>query len=309
MLRLGLGLADALLLVIAAIGMIRLRSVLRYTTLMTAWPWAWVAWTAGVISTMLHWRDPAAASYGDYFAAVAVLSPPMASLGARRPTCRSWPYFVMLPMFAVLLWPAVSVGLATGFARPLELETPAIAMYFVVLVMSWGNYALGRLGAVVVLFCWLLAGIVCRETAWIPHFAIGPQRTLTLLIAIWLIFGFRSCARTSLAPLPDDEWIPKPSLDRFDHVLLEFGELYGLVWSLRLQDRLNVFAQQSKWPGQFVAFRGVWTTPLTEQQLHEIEHAFRWLLRRFVDPEWLNCRLAPSGTRVAKEDFASPIDS
>lgn len=309
MLRLWLELADALLLLVMAAGLIRLRSAIHHTTLMTVWPWAWVAWTAAVASSALHWRFPAAASYSDYLAAVAVLSPPMASLGARRPTCRSWPYFVMLPMFAVLLWPAVSVGLATKFARPLELETPAIAMYFLVLIMAWGNYALGRRGPIVVLFCWLLLGIVCRESAWIPHFAIGPQRTLTLLVACWLVIGFRDSARPSLAPLADEDWVPKPSLDRFDRVLLEFGELYGLVWGLRLQDRLNVFGQQAKWPGQFATLRGVWTTPLTPVQDAEVERALRWLLRRFVDDAWLNHRLTPSGTPVANEEFASPIDS
>ncbi len=297
------------MLLIAAVGLFRLRTTVRQTTLTTVWPWMWVAWSAALVGWALQIAgNTALVSYGDYFTAVAVLSPPMASLGARRPTCRSWPFFVLLPMFAVLLWPAISVGFATGFSRPLELETPAIVMYLLVLVMSWGNYALGRSGSLVIVFALLLAGMVCRNSAWLPHFALGAQRTLLLIIAVLLILKFRNSHRASRALIPYSTRVMKPTLDRFDSTLMEFGELYGLVWGLRLEDRLNVFAKQGHWPGEFAALRGLWKEPLTEEQQAEIEQAFRWLLRRFVDPPWLDARLKHHATPTT-DAFRSSIDS
>ncbi|HET6423767.1 MAG TPA: hypothetical protein VFG20_08805 [Planctomycetaceae bacterium] len=301
-------LADALLLLLIAVGLLRLRPLIRHTTLTTVWPWTWLAWTAAVIAWALRFNESALNSYADYFTAVAALSPPMATLGARQPTCRSWPFFVMLPMFAVLLWPAVSVGLATRFARPLVLETPAVVMYLLVLVMAWGNYVFSRTGVLVVLFAGLLAGAV-SQSARLPNFSPNTQRTLLLAVSAVMISRFRLTSYPALAPLHDESLILKWKLDQFDQILTEFSDLYGLVWSLRLQDRLNVFAQQKGWPAQFVGQRGGWKEPLTETQVAEVEQAFRWLFRRFVHPEWLNARLQSPGTAVASEKFASPIDS
>ncbi len=301
---------DAGTLLLAAIGLVRLRPIVRQTSLTTVLPWAWVAWSSALVGWGLRLGGHVAlVSYVDYFTAVAVLSPPLASLGARRPMCRSWPFFVLLPMFAVLCWPAISVGLATRFARSLELETPAIVMYGVVLIMAMGNYALGRLRALVILLGWLLMGLVCGESTYILSFPTEFQRSLASVIAVASIYGFRQSADHSIAIMTDEPFVPKPTLDRFDRTLLEFGELYGHVWWSRMEDRLNVFAKQYGWPGQFFVGRGLWTEPLTEAQQAEVERAFRWLFRRFVDPEWLDARLTFNGTAVAKEGFTSPIDS
>jgi hypothetical protein len=292
-----LTLFDAGTLVLAAIGLVRLWPVVRQTTLTTVWPWAWVAWAAAVLSWSLRFGSETLVTYADYFTAVAVLSPPLASLGARRPTCRSW-----------LLWPAGSIALATRFNRPLVLDTPAIVMYVVVLVMALGNYAFGRLGPLVMVFALLLAAQVSQ---------LGPRwtglsaeffRLITLWVAIFLIFGFREILRPTAHVAFEDPELPESHRDPFDAILFEFGELYGLVWSLRLQDRLNVFAAQHHWPGKFEGRRGHWTTPLTESQRAEVEHAFRWLFRRFVDSTWIDTRLHTPGTAVA-DSYRSSIDS
>lgn len=322
-----LQLFDAVTLVFAAVGLLRLRSVLRHTTLMKVWPWAWVAWTGAVVGWALRMAGSAAlVSYVDYFTAVAVLSPPLASLGARRPTCRSWPLFVLLPMFAVLLWPAVSIGLATRFGKPLELERPAIVMYCLVLLMGMGNYALGRCRYGVILLSVFLALHVSGTTSMLKFFSPDQFRLYMEAIPTLLCFSLLGVVGTGgrSAPSPamksfrlywprsssvDDATASEEDVNPFDAILFEFGELYGLVWSLRLQDRLNVFAEKQKWPGRFEGRRGIWTEPLTDAQRAEVERAFRWLFRRFVDPEWLDARLTPSGTPVAKEAFTSPIDS
>lgn len=301
--------ADVVLLLFAAIGLVRLRPVVRHTTLTTVLPWAWVAWTAAVIGCGLRLGGQTAiVSYADYFTAVAVLSPPLASLGARRPTCRSWPFFVLLPMFAVLLWPAISVGLATRFTRPLELETPAVVMYVVVLIMGMGNYMFGRLRSGVVFFSLLLAGQVSGSSHrllffWPPEL----QHLVTVGIGAMLVTGFREVAITAFDSMYDAT--DNDPEDRFDAVLMEFGELYGLVWWLRMQDRLNVFATQRKWPGRFENRLALWEEPLTETQHAEIEQAFRWLLRRFVDPAWLDARLKSTDSPMVMTAYTGSIDS
>lgn len=316
---------EAVTLIFAAVVLIRLRSVVLYTTLTTVWPWAWVAWAAAAVGWGLRVAGSTAlVSYVDYFSAVAVLSPPLASLGARRPTCRSWPFFVLLPMFAVLCWPAISVGLATKFSRPLELETPAIAMYLVVLIMAWGNYAFGRFKGYVILLAICLA---IQVSGWVPKvqfFTVDQFRLYTIGIATLLCFSLRGVADVSFLPEGSPPmrslrlYWPRASaptvapsfndLDEFDLTLHEFGELYGLVWWLRMQDRLNVFAAQHKWPGRFEGRRGIWTEPLSESQEAEVDRAFRWLFRRFVDAPWLDDRL-PSPEIPSKDTFTSPVDT
>lgn len=303
------GIGELGALVFAAVGLWRLRPVVRDTTLTTVLPWAWVAWASALLGCVLRLGGHTAiVSYVDYFTAVAALSPPMAALGARRPTCRSWPFFVLLPMFAVLCWPAISVGLATRFARPLELETPAAVMYLVVLIMGMGNYMFGRLKYGVVVFTALLAGQVSGWSQqllffWPPEL----QRFMTVGIGTMLICGFHQVADSIFDSMYDATYDDPDG--RFDAVLVEFSELYGLVWWLRMQDRLNVFAAQQHWPGRFESRLGKWDEPLTDAQLHEIEHAFRWLFRRFVSSTWLDARLTPTGTSVADRAFTSPIDS
>lgn len=322
-----LPIAEAVTLLIAAVGVMGLRPIARQTTLMTVWPWMWVPWLGAVASLALRiGGDTILMTYVDYLTAVAMLSPPLASLGARRPTCRSWPLFVLLPMFAVLLWPAVSIGLATRFGKPLELERPAIVMYCLVLLMGMGNYAFGRCRYGVILLSVFLALHVSGATSMLKFFPPDQFRLYLEAIPTLLCFsllgvvdtGGRSAHSPAMksfrlywprsSPV-EDVTASEEDADPFDAILFEFGELYGLVWSLRLQDRLNVFAEKQKWPGRFEGRRGIWTEPLTESQQAEIERSFRWLFRRFVDPEWLDARLTPRGTPVAKEAFTSPIDS
>lgn len=299
---------DAGFFAIAAVGLWRWRSTIRHTTLMTAWPWAWAAWTAAVMSWTLRFQNAALVTYADYFTAVAVLSPPMASLGARRPTCRSWPFFVLLPMFAVLLWPAISVGLATRFARPLVLETPAMAMYVVVLIMALGNYALGRLGFLTVLLMSVLAGQVSTLGLRLTGLPGEVFRSAAIWIVVVLIFGMREVVNLKSHGVYDDSEVPEALQNPFNAILFEFGELYGLVWSLRIQDRLNVFAAQNQWPVRFEGRQLYYTGTLNDEHRAEIERAFRWLFRRFVDPTWLDARLHHPGTPVA-DSFPSSIDS
>jgi hypothetical protein len=70
-----------------------------------------------------------------------------------------------------------------------------------------------------------------------------------------------------------------------------------LLWSLRVQERINALAQQSGWPLELTwnGFR----KPGSEDGLVKLDPAIesavrgslRGLLRRFVSNEWIDCRL------------------
>jgi hypothetical protein len=61
-------------------------------------------------------------------------------------------------------------------------------------------------------------------------------------------------------------------------------------------DRVNFTARQEGWSARLETQGLVWnpnSTPAqTEHTLKRADHTFRWLLRRFVDEQWIDERLA-----------------
>src|SRR5690606_10553116 len=114
----------------------------RHSTLSVAWAWAvsaaavwWMAW----VTALIRPGSPA----GDqawYFAAILSLCPMIAALGAKRPGARVWGAFILCPLVAVLGWPAVTLWFTRGPLPPLELSTPVLVGFALVLVMGTGNY-------------------------------------------------------------------------------------------------------------------------------------------------------------------------
>ena len=82
----------------------------------------------------------------------------------------------------------------------------------------------------------------------------------------------------------------------WDRVWQDFRDHFGIVWSFRLMTRVNEVARREEWP---------WT--LTNDGLRHVslahayagdpaadprvDRTFRWLLKQFVDPEWIDARL------------------
>ena len=78
----------------------------------------------------------------------------------------------------------------------------------------------------------------------------------------------------------------------------DFRDLFGVVWARRILDRVNNVACQEGWPVR-LHFDGLASADdpskpveLTPEQSARIESVLRWLLRRFVDPEWIDERMA-----------------
>lgn len=221
-----------------------------------------------------------------YLTAVMCACPPVAVLGARKPGAAAWGFFVLLPLLLVLLWPAVASTRVWRAGVALELEEPALVAFSVVLVMGCGNY----FGTKFTLPALLFAGAVVLLLA--PMSAVSPelfrhQRDVragaTLVLAVSMGLARLRCHAT---PLPGDPWTA---------LWLDFVDHYGQVWAKRVMDRLNDTARHEQWSAHLEWQGFVWKANVSvserTQTFERLEHNLRWLLKRFVEPEWIDQRV------------------
>jgi hypothetical protein len=268
------------------------RRFVRGTTLTTAWAWA-AAGTA-VWLMLAGWEcvPHVAVSRGvldrAWFAAALVfMCAQTAVLGARRPGVRVWNAFVLAPLFIVLVWPALAVGSTAALQNPLELDTPAALAVGFVLLMGNGNFWRTRFTLPAVMLAAAVAAIVvplCGIARDWPLEHWQFRVTGAVLLAAAIVLAHRSAERRPITH------------DAVERVWFDFRDWFGVVWALRIMDRVNQTAVAENWPVRltFDGFR--WNDPAPDtadaQRTRErIEHTLRWLLRRFVDAEWLDERL------------------
>jgi hypothetical protein len=103
-------------------------------------------------------------------------------------------------------------------------------------------------------------------------------------VAAWL--GARHAARTKSS-----------RQNPLNTVWADFRDFFGIVWGRRVMDRVNHTAQEEGWPVR-LQFEGLIpvdfanSSELSPDQRARVEQVLRWLLRRFVDPEWIDERMA-----------------
>lgn len=270
---------------------------LRQTTLPTA---AWCA-VAGLVvaaaAQSIELINPAQSTgwvdLGWYFAAVVLLCPGIAVLGARRPGASAWAFFVLLPLVLVLMWPAVASFQVARPADAIEIEVPALVGFGFVLMMSGGNYFGTRYTLATFFYAAAIVLLVAPMSAAVPDFF--PERTTARFMAsLAILLAIAETNRRS-KPAPDD------GISQLDVLWFDFMDSFGMVWAKRVMDRVNETARHEKWAMQlelhgFVPFA---ESPSADDLLRtneRIEHTFRFLLKRFVDPEWIDARLQ---TRIA----------
>ena len=264
------------------------------TALRMAWPWcavAWGTWGAALVVRITGVGEAGLLHALWYVAAIATLAPLVAILGGRWPTSRVWSLFVVLPLLLVLLWPVVAV--IVGLARwdRFELEAPMLLGSLLVSVMGWGNYIGSR---------WTmpaLAGLVGQIALLIsltPEIAadsLSPESCSLLLCGIlcagslWVWYWGRQSSQ--YLAYEESAWI-------------EFQQLFGIVWSRRIQDRVNEVAREKGWKvrlgsrgwldgnGQSVSLSGVETGEGLEPR-----GFLEWLLQKFVEPGWIAAHQPP----------------
>jgi hypothetical protein len=290
---------DAILKLLGTAGLIvagpilaRARTGLKGTTLTSAWGWlvvgltVWTAaWLAGTVTSRV---DPSVADQLWYAAAVLMLCPSIAVLGARRPGARVWAWFVLLPLVVVLGWPAL---IAWDYARlqvsSLELELPAVIGFALVLVMGAGNYFGTRFTTASLLYAASILLVVAPFSPAVPDAFPESERAriwATVCLTAALAVAARQALRESTAP------------KSFDRLWIDVRDFFGTVWAKRLMDRVNDMAAREAWPLRLEMYGLVWTRDDLDAEartatLARLDHTLRWLLRRFVDPGWIDERV------------------
>lgn len=276
------------------------RRALRGTTLRTAWGWAaaalvlWTAvWTADVLVAAI---PPVLTDQLWYAVSLVMLCSLVAVLGARSPGARVWSWFVLLPLLLVLGWPAMTAWYAGVPTNRLHLELPALLGYGLVLLMSAGNYLGTRFSLPAILLAAALALLVVPLATTGLGFLSESEPTrlwATIALAASAVLALKQAASVA-RPASDSE--QDATLRPFNGLWIEFRDCFGIVWAKRILERVNDRAQAEGWPARLHMEGLVWSRDHVDEQTRRwtaerIDHTLRWLLRRFVDPEWIDARL------------------
>lgn len=269
------------------------RVVLCRTTLVESWSWGAVAlavWTATWLFTdVLNIAREGLADQLWFASAILMVTPFTSALGARRPGSRVWSAFIVLPVTIVLFLPAATAWSRDLEIAPLHLEAPMLAGYALVLVMGTGNYLGTRFAASAGLAAAACLLVVVPMSTVGAHYSLArrPSHSLATLLLTAAVWRAAWQARQKSK---------RPGTTSLDRLWIDFRDLFGIVWARRVLDRLNEAARQGNWPIRlhlhgFVPVEPAKPIALSAEEAEQVDHALRWLLRRFVDPEWIDERL------------------
>jgi uncharacterized membrane protein YhaH (DUF805 family) len=263
--------------VVALTGLARCFRSLEGTTLRA--PWYWTLATVLVVTAA-----ELAAEFSTwevqirYLAAVATFCPLMAVLGAKRPQDRAW-QFIVLSLWVVLAIP----GLQTSFGRPqahLDLHIAWRWFLMILIVLGLFNTLPTRHWPRGV---WAAAGQVCLLANHLPLTlpwmgAVAPQYISPMGVVLWC----------SAAALWGVDWAAFRKPQRpLDKLWLDFRDLVGTLWALRVLDRINAASSKYGW-GARLTWSG-WI--LDGEPPPAFQRSLQMLLRRFVSQKWIAQRM------------------
>lgn len=243
-------------------------------------PYRWTVVSLSVLAVIETWLALASASQPmvlamRYFAATSTLCPLMAVLGAKRPQNVGWQWIVaslwvvlVLPVCeTILLWRGGALD--EGPARRwLLLILLGVGLSNYVLTRFWLAAVLGTIGQAML----LLRQLPIPAIQWNFHFEAGIV-VLTVALAI-------AWAQTRSAS-GDAGW---------NRVWRDFRDAFGLVWALRVMERVNATAKQSDWESELTWFGFTEVGEQSTREHDELERTMRTTLRRFVSPAWIDAR-------------------
>ena len=224
-----------------------------------------------------------------YFAAVMLLTPLLAVLGARQPGVNAWPWFVLVPLIAVLQWPSVSQFAAGRSTEAVEVPSPTALGFLLVLLMGAGNYLETRHTLATLAGSSALLLMVLPMTEWLPDsewtYSFG-----CLLISATCGIVCREYKRSAAQPI---QLAAGGTQELWQH----FRDLYGIVWAKRVMDRVNQFSARETW-NVHLSLEGFVRNSNDDGHAENARLPNRdiperailvlcWLLTRFVDREYL----------------------
>jgi uncharacterized membrane protein YhaH (DUF805 family) len=264
----------------------------RGTTLRASWWWAIVSFASLTAINLLSLQrlDGSALASVRFVGVVSTFCPALALFGAKRPQDRGW-QFIVFSLLLILCWPALNWLLRPG--APAVMHAVPASFLLILVLMELVNYVGTRffasaltfgLAQVVLLFPYLpwQLGDLDRGMLF-----VGGCGLLGFALASTL-FSFRAKKATAvLATSP------------VGHLWTSFRDAYGVVWAMRVMERMNALAKQQHWGVQLTwdGFADVDGQPLIQiepQMEAALLDAFRNLLRRFVSPEWIDAITPPT---------------
>jgi len=274
----------------------RMRSLRGTTLVAVAW-WSIISLAVLGLSELLIVQSTSASAPWiaplRFAAAMGTFTPGMALLGAKRPQDRGW-QFIVLSLWLILSLPSLEWLVYDG-----QKELHPARFWFLTLLIVVGlcngistRYWLSHL--LVATGQWILVAVLFGGgPSWLTS-ATGPPlglAALALAELLWATAWPRSVG-------PNAGW---------DRVWLDFRDAFGVVWALRIAERVNASATMYDWPVA-LAWRGFVTrgavshgsqgpaaanAPVPIETLTPaMADSLRTLLRRFVAADWIDRRLA-----------------
>ncbi len=295
----GLVIAASLAVVVAAI---LSRRFVNGLTLLSAWRWAVAGAVSVVIAMIVTSRivtvSPAWCSAAQYFAATMLLAPMVAALGARRPGNVAWQWFVVLPMVVVLQWPAMTQLVNNRGREAIDLGAPATMGVLLVITMSAGTLLGTSMTLPALMYVAAVLSCLLPSSGWLESASAIPLLSPLLLLAAQIHAASILRARYATARNA------RSAAESTDAAWQLFQNLYGIVWSRRVLDRINQFAPGEQWTVTLtlLGFRRSDGAAGTDAELAKPLEAFRWVLSRFADPMWIEKHVSNTAEEVSDSE-------
>lgn len=226
----------------------------------------WWTWSESTVSALR------------YVGATATFCPLMAVLGAKRPQNIGW-QFIVASLWGVLILP---VGEMLVLWRGGELDEGPARRWFVVILLGVGlsNYVLTRFGIAA------LAATVGQVLLLLPRLPFN------LLAPAWHFSAGIGCLVAAVAIAWFQTRNSRGQLG-WNRVWQDFRNAFGIVWGLRVMERVNATAKIGGWSCElnWFGFTDLDSDPVNTEH-PEREQAMRTLLRRFVSNDWIDRRLS-----------------
>lgn len=256
---------------------------LRGTTLIAPAIWATIALAAMALGEDLltpgdQSPEVLRESILRYLVGITSFCPAMALFGAKRPQNRAW-QFIVLTLWIVLSLPALHAWMF-GSGQGFSIHAAQSWFLLILLTMTAANYPPTRFAVSSLIFT-IAQLLLLREflplATWIPH-AADMSLPLAVLALSLVSLGWPK-RKTVASPL--------------DRLWLDFRDAFGVVWGLRVQQRVNQSAAMYQWKLRldwhgFTPFENATISPDIEKAVRD--HLSN-LLRRFVSPSWIAERL------------------
>lgn len=298
----------------------------RGTTLTAPLCWAGVSFIAMFVATIetqtvqviknimtLVNEEPTTYMAMRFLAAATTFLPMMALLGAKRPQHIAW-QLIVVTLWLTLVWPAIE-SLARDREFALNEQPLRSGFVAVLLIVQWSNWLPTRYAPAVTLLTAAQVLLVWPQLPWVGELTAEQRQSLwnggaivlgLVPFAIWWCDrrGFRHSAKM----LPDER------------LWRAFRDAFGVVWGLRVQERVNEVARLQHWPVELDwaglvpradnTSSAAKTLPapiapipseFSPAQRAAIDQAWRTILRRFVSVSWIETRL---GRRLAAGELA-----